>query len=209
MELKAIKRDVVGKKVKAIRDKGLVPAELFGKGLPNEHLAVTQKDFTKAYKAAGAHELVTLAVEGGKKTQVLITDAHRDAISGEYLAADFYAVRMDEKIKVKIPMVFFGEAPAIKLGLPVIKVIDEIEIETLPGKMPHEFKIDVSSLDGPHKSIHVKDIKAIAEFKTFVSPESVIVTVGEKTKAEAVVAAPVAEAATPAADTAAPAAEAK
>lgn len=183
-----------------------MPAELFGNGIENEHLTVSQKEFVKVFKTAGEHELVTIAIEGGKKIPVLITDAHRHPISGLYLAADFFAVRMDEKIRVKIPFAFVGEAPATKMGLPIIKVIDEIEIETLPGKMPHEFTVDISSLDNHGKSIHVKDIKALKDAKIFVSPESVIITVGEKTKAEEVVVAPAAEAA-PAA--AVPAPEAK
>lgn len=208
MELKATKRELVGRKVKQLRDKGFMPAELFGHGVKNEHLTVSQKEFAKIFKTAGEHELVTIAIEGGKKIPVLITDAHRHPISGLFLAADFHAVRMDEKIRVKIPFAFIGEAPATKLGLPIIKVIDEIEIETLPGKMPHEFTVDISTLDNHGKSIHVKDIVALKESKIFISPESVIVTVGEKTKAEEVAPAPVAAEAAPAAATA-PAPEAK
>ncbi len=208
MELKATKRELVGRKVKQLREKGFMPAELFGHGVKNEHLTVSQKDFSKIFKVAGEHELVTVAIEGGKKIPVLITDAHRHPISGLFLAADFYAVRMDEKIRVKIPFAFTGEAPATKLGLPIIKVIDEIEIETLPGKMPHDFTVDISTLDNHGKSIHVKDIKELREAKIFVSPESVIITVGEKTKAEEVAPAPIAAEAAPAA-TAAPAPEAK
>lgn len=190
MEIKALKRSVVGRKVKQLRKTGLVPAEIFGHGIKNEHLSVSQKELAKIYKSAGEHELVTVAIEGAEKISVLISDAQRDAISGDYLSVDFHAVRMDEKICVKIPFTFIGEAPAIKKGLPIIKVIDEIEIETLPGKMPREFVVDLSSLDDINKSIYVKDIAALKDTKIFVSPESVIVTVGEKTKEEVVAPAP-------------------
>lgn len=207
MELTATKRTVVGRKVKQLRAQGLIPAELFGSGIKNEHLTVSHKEFVKVFNAAGEHELVTLAVEGDKKVSVLITDAQRDAISGMYLAADFHAVRMDEKIRVKIPFAFVGEAPAVKKGLPIIKVMDEIEIETLPGAMPHEFTVDISTLDDQGKGVQVKNIAALKDMKIFVSPESVIITVGEKTKEE--VAAPAPAAATTPAAAATPAPEAK
>ncbi|MFA6365458.1 MAG: 50S ribosomal protein L25 [Candidatus Paceibacterota bacterium] len=188
MELKATTRKIFGKKVKLLRQAGLLPAELFGSGVPNEHLSVSKKEFIKVYREAGEHELVTIDIEGGKKIPVLITDAVRNALSNEFFSVDFHAVKMDEKIRVKIPLVFEGEAPAIKNGFPVIKVVDEIEIETFPGKMPHSFTVNLAVLDELGKSIHMSDIKIPKDVRVFLTDETVIATVGEKAKAEEVVA---------------------
>ena len=190
MELKAQNREILGKKVRALRAVGSMPAELFGHGIKNKHLSVSQKDFSKVYKAAGEHELVNVVVEGESPIPTLVTNAQRDAISGQFLSADFYAVKMDEKITVNIPISFIGEAPAEKKGLPIIKVLSEVEVETLPGNMPHEFVVDLSSLDDLGKSIHVKDIKIPKGVELLLAPDSVIATVGEKTAEEEV--APVA-----------------
>ncbi len=195
MELKAQNREILGKKVKALRAVGSMPAELFGHGIKNKHLSVSQKEFSKIYKAAGEHELVNVAVEGESPIPTLVTNAQRDAISGQFLSADFYAVKMDEKITVNIPISFIGEAPAEKKGLPIIKVLSEIEVETLPGNMPHEFVADLSSLDDLGKSIHVKDIKIPKGVELLLAPDSVIATVGEKTAEEEVAPAPAEEAA--------------
>ena len=195
MELKAQNREILGKKVKALRTAGSMPAELFGHGIKNKHLSVSQKEFAKIYKAAGEHELVNVAVEGESPIPTLVTNAQRDAISGQFLSADFYAVKMDEKITVNIPITFNGEAPAEKKGLPIIKVLSEIEVETLPGNMPHEFVVDLSSLDDLGKSIHVKDIKIPKGVELLLAPDSVIATVGEKTAEEEVAPAPTEEAA--------------
>ena len=195
MELKAQNREILGKKVKALRAVGSMPAELFGHGIKNKHLSVSQKEFSKIYKAAGEHELVNVAVEGESPIPTLVTNAQRDAISGQFLSADFYAVKMDEKITVNIPISFIGEAPAEKKGLPIIKVLSEIEVETLPGNMPHEFVADLSSLDDLGKSIHVKYIKIPKGVELLLAPDSVIATVGEKTAEEEVAPAPAEEAA--------------
>lgn len=186
MELKATTRELLGKKVKALRAVGTMPAELFGHGIKNTHISVSQKDFAKLYKVAGEHELVNVALEDGKTTPTLITNAQRDAISGIFLSADFYAVRMDEKLTVNIPIEFIGEAPAEKAGFPIIKVLDEVEVETLPGNMPHKFTVDLSVLTDIGQSIHVKDIKIPKGVEMLLPEEAVIATVGEKTAEEVV-----------------------
>ena len=38
---------VLGKKVNALRREGIIPAELYGHGVPNVHLSVSAKDFAK------------------------------------------------------------------------------------------------------------------------------------------------------------------
>lgn len=204
MELKATNREIFGKKVKILRAKGEMPAEMFGHGIPNAHISVSQKDFAKIYKTAGEHELVNVVVESGKAVPTLITNAQRDALSGQFLSADFYAVRMDEKLTVSIPVTFKGEASAEKKGFPVIKVLTEIEVETLPGNMPHEFTVDLSKLADVGDTIHVSDVKMPKGVESLIPADSVIATVGEKTEEEV---APTAEAeAAPVAESA-PAAE--
>ena len=186
MELKATTRELLGKKVKALRAVGTMPAELFGHCIKNTHISVSQKDFAKLYKVAGEHELVNITLEDAKAVPTLITNAQRDAISGVFLSADFYAVRMDEKLTVNIPIEFVGEAPAEKAGFPIIKVLDEVEVETLPGNMPHKFIVDLSVLDEIGKSIHIKDIKVPRGVEMLLAEDAVIATVGEKAAEEVV-----------------------
>ncbi len=193
MELKATTRELLGKKVKTLRAAGTMPAELFGHGIKNTHISVSQKDFAKLYKTAGEHELVNVSLEDGKVTPTLITNAQRDAISGIFLSADFYAVRMDEKLTVNIPIEFIGEAPAEKAGFPIIKVLDEVEVETLPGNMPHKFTIDLSILTDIGQSIHIKDVKVPKGVEMLLPEDAVIATVGEKTAEEVVEEKPVEE----------------
>ncbi|MCX6788710.1 MAG: 50S ribosomal protein L25 [Candidatus Jorgensenbacteria bacterium] len=190
MELKATIREVLGKKVKELRKTGAMPAEFFGRGLKNKHLTLSHKEFAKIYKAAGEHELVTLKVGVETPIQTLITSAQRDAISGVFLSADFYAVRMDEKLTVNIPIEFVGEAPAEKNGFPIIKVLDEVEIETLPANMPHKFTVDLSVLNELGKTIYIKDIKVPKGVEILLEEDAVIATVGEKTAEEVAPPAP-------------------
>ena len=197
LTLTATTRTILGKKVRALRAAGTVPAEVFGHGRENRHISVSAKEFGKVYREAGEHTIVMLTIEGGETVPTVITDVVRDPLSAAILSVDFHAIRMDEKIQAKIPINFTGEAPAVKLGFPVVRTLEEIEVEALPGKLPHAFDVDLTGLTNPGESVHASDIAVPSDVRILVPPDTVIVTVGEKTKEEAPAPTPVAEEAAP------------
>jgi len=160
-----------------LRKQGLIPAELYGRGVENLHLAVPVKDFLKAWKQAGTSTVVDVFVEK-KKYPALIYEVEKNYLSGDVEHVDFYAVRMDEKIKAKIPLEFVGEALAVKGKNGILnKVMAEVEVEALPADLPRSFEVDISCLDDLNKSIYVKDIKAQKGVSITVDPETVIATI--------------------------------
>ncbi len=191
MELAAEKREILGRQVRALRAQGLIPAELYGHGLENKHLSVSAKDFLKILKEAGENTVVTVAV-GKEKLPTLIHDVMRDPVSDEILNVDFYQVRLDEKIRTKIPVEFIGEAPAVKEkeGI-LVKSLQEIEVEALPGDLPHDIKVDISALADIDQSIYVKDLPVSANVRIVVDPETVVATVTAKAAEEEVPVAPI------------------
>ena len=191
MDLSVKTRETFGKAVKVMRKEGLIPAELYGHGLKNMHLAVPAKEFGKLYKQAGANTVVNLAI-GSEKRPALIHDVVRNYLSNEIEHIDFYQVRMDEEIKAKIPFVFIGESSAVKeKGGILNKSMYEIEVEALPGDLPHSFEVNIAALDDLNKSIYVKDLKFPKGVKVTVGPDTVIATVTPPLAEEEVVAAPV------------------
>jgi large subunit ribosomal protein L25 len=177
MDLSVQKREKFGKAVKSLRREGLIPAELYGRGLKNFHLSISAKDFLKALKESGTSTVMNLILDG-KKTPVLIQDIGRNYLTGEVEHVDFYQVRMDEKIKTKVSLEFIGEAPAVKdKGGILNKAMSEIEVEALPADLPRHLELDLSSLDDIDKSIYVKDIKVPAGVKVLVDADTVVATV--------------------------------
>jgi len=176
MELAVQKREILGRRVKELRRQGLIPAELYGRGIDNLHLVVPEKDFNKVFKQAGENQVVDLDV-AGQKRPVLIYEINRDAVTDEILNIDFYQVRLDEKLRVKVPVEFTGDSPAIKAGNILVKAIQEIEVEALPGNIPHSFIVDISRLAEVGQDFKVKDFVADKNVKILIEPESVIVTI--------------------------------
>jgi len=184
MELQVQKRDTLGRGVKDIRAKGLVPAELYGRGLENLHLSMPKKEFKKVFKEAGENTLVTILLDG-KKHPVLIQDVSYDPLTDEIQNVDLYQVRMDEKLKVGVPVEFTGVAPAVKEknGL-LVKSLQELEIEALPMDIPRDIKVDISKLADIGQSIYVKDLNIPANVRVLVSLETVVATVTAKVTEE-------------------------
>src|SRR3989338_9910596 len=108
MELKVKERTIFGKKVKTLRRKGLIPAELYGHDIKNKHLSVPEKEFSKIYKDAGEYTIINAITEENEKIPVLISDVAYDNLHGRILSIDLRQVRMDEKIETKVPIEFSG-----------------------------------------------------------------------------------------------------
>lgn len=190
MELKAEKREILGSKVGALRKMGILPAELYGQGSENIHLAVNEKEFAKVLKEAGESTVITLVV-GTKKIPALIYDVEIDPISDKVLHVDFYLVNMNEEITTEVALEFIGESPAVKTeGGVLVKSMHEIEVRALPANLPHAIEVDLSKLKNIHDSIHVKDLIVKAGVKLLADEDAVVATVLEQA-AEEVVVAPV------------------
>ncbi len=188
-------RTTFGKATNTLRKTGFIPAELYGHGIPNQHLSIPAKAFLKLFKQAGEHTVFDLVTEDKKKIPVLVADAIKNHMTGEFLAVDFHAVKMDELIQTKVPIILEGESPAHKAGFIVVQVLDEAEVETLPAHIPHKFVIDTSSLQHAGQSVHIKDIVIPKEVKMLTPLDTVIVTISDKPRKEEPVPAaePVAE----------------
>ncbi len=179
-------REILGKKVNSLRRQGFLPAELYGRGVSNLHLAVNAKDFEKVYKEAGENTVINVIVNGVAKP-ALIYDVQLHPLRGTIETIDLYEVKMDEEIETAVPLEFTGESAVVKDGLGVfIKAMDEIEIEALPGDIPSKITVDISRLLNVGDSVYVKDLPATGRFKFTVDSETVVASIAELAKEEIV-----------------------
>ncbi len=158
LKLEAKKRTLTGKAVSQLREKGLLPAVMYGKGMESLTLEVAEQPFLKVFKAAGESTLIDLVLDG-KTDKVLIQEVAHDPLSDKIVHADFHKVSLTEKMHAKIPLVFIGESIAVKgLGGVLVKNVDELEVECLPTALVHEISVDISKLVNFGDVIHLKDI---------------------------------------------------
>lgn len=185
MDLKVEKREIFGKNVKSLRRQGVIPAELYGHGVPNLHISLKTSEFDKVYKEAGENVVINLLVDGAVKP-VLIYNVDIHPVTDAVQAVDFYEVNMNEEIITSVPLEFVGVPPAVKeLGGVLIKAMDEIEVEALPGEIPASITVDLSGLTSLDQSIYVKDLPVIGNYKFTVEPTTVVVSISEPEEEEA------------------------
>jgi large subunit ribosomal protein L25 len=182
--LKAEKRDCFGNSLAVLREQGRLPAVFYGPKEKSQSIFVPLIDFLKVWRAAGESTVVELDLAGTKKN-VLIYDVDLDPLTNEPRHVDFYVVDMAKKITASVPLEFEGEAPAVKLGGVLVKVIHEVEVEALPANLPYELKIDVSSLKSFEDKVTVKDIQCPSGVEILAEPENVVALVEEAKEEEA------------------------
>lgn len=158
--LRANLRQELGKKVKRLRNQGLIPAVLYGPNVKNLNLSVNYADFLKVYRQAGETTLVNLVIDDQKPISVLIHDVAFNPLTDKIDHVDFYQVSMTKKIKTKIPLRFVGEAPAVKeLGGVLVHGFNEVEVECLPGQLVPYLEVDISPLKTFEDALHLHDLK--------------------------------------------------
>lgn len=186
--LKSIKRDIFGRKVKQLRKKGLIPANIFGNNIESESISVDSKEFSTVFKKAGETQIIDL---NGKP--VLVSNIQVHPVDGEYLHIDFRQVDLKQKIEAKVPVEIEGESPAEKQNLgTVVQQLDEIEVEALPADLPEKIIVDISGLVEVDQAIHVKDLKVSKNVVIKTDMESIVVKIEPPIKEEVVEVAPVA-----------------
>lgn len=166
-------------KANVLRRESKIPGIVYHKGQPGVSVAIDAVSFDKAYAAAGESTIVDLVV-GDETKKVLIHEVQYDALRGKPVHVDFFEVDMKEKVHAAIELEFINEAPAVKThGGILIKKMDEIEAEALPGDLVQKIQIDLSPLTELDSAIHVKDITAPQGVEFQHEPEEVIVSITE------------------------------
>lgn len=179
-------RKNIGKKVKDLRKEGVLPAVLYGPKTKNTPLEVNFKEFEKIYKEAGESTLISLSINGEKKENlVLIHSIEKDPMFSKINHVDFYQPILDKDIEVRIPLVFDGEAPAVKdFGGTLIRHILEVTVRALPQNLPHEVKINVSSLKNIGENLLIENLPVPEKVKIVNDLKEIVVSVASPEKIE-------------------------
>jgi len=201
--LQAEKRDGRGKnEARRLRANGRIPAVVYGteKNKATE-ISVDPKVLSRIlHSESGVNTLIGLEGAGlATGGRVLVKEYQLDPIDHRLLHADFYAVAMDKKLTLTVPIVLKGEPKGVKQQGGIVDFVNrEIEVEVLPADIPEHIDIDISELM-LHQGIRVRDLPQDAKWKAISDAEMMIVhVVTVKAEAEPVAAEGAAVAATPA-----------
>lgn len=194
--IKATKRDVVGKQVKAIRRAGKLPAVIYGRHIEPVSILMDAHDAGNQLAKLTSSSLITLDVDG-TEFPVLVREKQRNYIKGGLLHVDFLAVSLTEKLRASVGIELTGLSLAVKdYGAVLVHVMEELEVECLPADLPEHIVVDISPLVHIGDGIHVRDLVIPDKVHILADVDNMVV-VASRPKVEEVVtaAAPTEEAA--------------
>ncbi len=179
IELVATNREILGKKVRFLRRQGITPVHLFGHNVESLALQCDTAQLQRVLAQTGQTRLISLKLDKAKQpSNVIVREVQREPIKGKLLHVDLYQVSMEEKIRVDVPIVPVGEAPALKLkGNFLAQELDSLAIECLPDEIPSSVELDLSSLIEAEQAIRVKDIELGDEITVLNNPEQLVVKI--------------------------------
>lgn len=158
-KLKLEKREATGKKLKGLREKGLIPSVVYGGKEPvlvaSEYVATE-----KVLEKAGYHSPIDLDIEG-KKRLAIVKDVAIDPVSRKIMNVEFQAISAREVVEATTPIVivnFEGSEASKTFHFALNQAMEEIDVKAKPADLPKELEIDASGMKEVEDKITIADI---------------------------------------------------
>jgi large subunit ribosomal protein L25 len=167
-----------------MRHQGEIPGVLYGPRIDPIALSVNEHDFNRIiFKTRGEQVIFTINLgsngsETGKEGRLaLIKELQRHPVNDRIRHIDFYAISIEEKIKIEVPVTPVGKAKGVEISDGVLELIQRtVAISCLPLAIPREIELDVSDLD-VGDALHVKDLTPPEGVEFIDPPDTTLLTV--------------------------------
>jgi large subunit ribosomal protein L25 len=175
--LKASKRNVIGKQVKALRREGILPAVVYGRHVGSFPISLDMRDASRILEKAATSALIVLDVDGNKH-YTLVREKQRNPVLGTIRHVDFQAVSLTEKVRSKVAVYVIGEAPAVDTYFGIlVSNLEQLEVESLPKSLPERIEVDISGLKEIGDAFYVRDLILPKGVEVLDNPDEIIVVV--------------------------------
>ncbi|HLW60549.1 MAG TPA: 50S ribosomal protein L25 [bacterium] len=182
ISLAASPRVELGKNaVKRVRQAGLVPAVLYGRGRTPVALTVDRKALLGALRTeAGRNVLIDLRVKlNGEETTdtVMVAEIQHDHLRHEVLHVDLHQISLTDKIEARVPVVLTGVPEGVAASGGILEQhLREVLVRCLPTAIPEHVTVSVEALR-IGASLHVRDLPVDQGLEIVTAPEEVIAAV--------------------------------
>ena len=153
------KREITGKKLKSLREKGLIPSVVYGEKEPvlaaSEYVATE-----KVLNGAGYHSAIDLEV-AGKKQLAIVKDVQVDPVSRKIINIEFQAISANKAVEATTPITIinFEASEASKIyHFALTQALEEIDVKAKPADLPKELTVDATNLKELDDKITISDI---------------------------------------------------
>ena len=130
LTIEARPREVTGKKVKVLRRKGVLPANVYGHNVPSQPLELDAHTFSLLQRRLSPSSIVDLVVDGGRPRPVMIHRTQRSVRTGLPTHVEFFQINPREKLTATVALVLSGESELARreANVIVLQEMDSIEV---------------------------------------------------------------------------------
>ena len=153
------KREVTGKKLKALRAEGMIPSVVYGEGEP----ILTVSEYVASEKVlneAGYHSPIDLDIDG-KKQLAIVKDVQLDPVTRKIVNVEFHAISAEKAVEATTPIVVinFEASEASKIyHFAMTQALEEIDVKAKPADLPKELTVDAANLVNIDDKLVLSDI---------------------------------------------------
>lgn len=174
----AANRTVTGKHVARLRREGMLPAVVYGHGVPSRNVSIDAHEFELLRRHSGPNTLFDLTVDSDRPTPTLVHGVQVHPVTRRPLHVDLLAVRMTEELVVEVPFVFVGTSPAVEMdGGTLSHPIQAIRVRALPDHLPQSVEVSVDALRTFDDAIHVRDLTIPSDVTVLTDADEVVARV--------------------------------
>lgn len=159
VQLRAEKRELLGKKVGRLRRAGILPATVYGHNIQPQSIQFRAHDLRSVMRSAGTTQLIDLLIDDQPARPVLIRQTAVDAKRNAIIHIEFFQANLREKLHTSVPLHFVGQSQADKDGGILLHVLDHVTVESLPQDVPAEgIEVDLTPLVEINSQINAGDL---------------------------------------------------
>jgi large subunit ribosomal protein L25 len=162
--------------VNRLRNKGILPANLYGRGIDSTSLQLQYVDGRNLLNLHGRNNLFEVQVSGETEVRpVVVRDVSIDPVTRKILHIDFFQVDLQRTIQADVPLNMIGTSLGVSMyGGVLVQAIDRITIEALPADMPEGIDVDISALEELDSQLFVRDLTISELVTVLASPDTLV-----------------------------------
>ncbi|WP_018873954.1 50S ribosomal protein L25/general stress protein Ctc [Thioalkalivibrio sp. ALJ16] len=160
--IEAEKRDEQGSSAsRRLRRAGKLPAILYGADKDAVAITLDHNAMVHNLKEDAFYSHILSVKLDGKTEKAILRDVQRHPFKPTIYHVDLMRVSANQPIRVSVPLHFHNEedCKGVKLGGGMVsRMINELEVECLPGDLPESIDIDVVEMD-VGDTLHISELK--------------------------------------------------
>ncbi len=168
-----MKLELRSNKVKVLREEGLIPGVVYGKGIDSTSIQLPYRDFLSTLSEYGLSRTFPVSL-GRKKHIVYFKDVQRDPMNvHHFLHFDLQKVTSDDTITSHVPLHFIGRELVEKNNIMLTFDTTELTVEYKVGQGVSSLDVDVSGMEiGDY--LHVSDLVIPEGLTVDNDPEDIV-----------------------------------